>query len=259
MIRGLYTSAWSMMANSKKMDVVSNNLANVNTNAYKKDTVVFESFPEMLTKRINDTRSNLDPLAVPGKMQLGSDVGEIFTYYKQGQLVATNNTTDAAFKNNDNAFFTIGIQDENGDMQEYYTRDGAFTLNSEMQLTDKAGNPVLGENGIITLNNGQFTIEKDGYIVQDGQAIDRLLIKEFTDTSTLRKYSENLVSTTDETQEQEFTGEILQGSLEQSNVNTIKEMVDMISVMRSYEASQKLLQIQDGTLEKVVNEVGAVR
>lgn len=259
MIRGIYTSAWSMMANSKKMDTVSNNLANVNTNAFKRDTVVFETFPEVLTKRINDTQSRLDPLATPGKMQLGSDVGEIFTYYRQGQLLSTNNKLDMAFKENNNAFFTIGIPDENGGMKEYYTRDGAFSLNADKQLVDKNGNAVLGENGPIILNSEDFEVEPDGYIIQDGEVIDRLLIKEFTDVTTLRKYGENMVTTTDESEETEFSGEVIQGFIEQSNVNTVKEMVDMISVVRSYETSQKLLQMQDGTLEKAVNEIGSVR
>jgi len=61
MIRGLYTSGWSMLANSKQMDVVSNNLANVNTTAFKKDTLILESFPDMLVRRINDSRSASNP------------------------------------------------------------------------------------------------------------------------------------------------------------------------------------------------------
>ena len=259
MIRGLYTSAWSMMANSKKLDTISNNLANVNTNAYKRDTVVFEAFPDILTRRIKDTASSLDPLASPGNMQLGSDVGQIYTYYKQGQLLSTNNKSDLAFKNNDNAFFTVGKPDQDGQLKEYYTRDGAFTLNAEKQLVDKEGNAVLGEKGPITLSNEDFKVESDGTVIDDGQVVDKLKIKEFTDTTTLRKYGSNLVTKTDQSEERQFNGEVVQGSLEQSNVNTVKEMVDMISVLRSYEASQKLLQIQDGTLEKVVNEVGAVR
>ena len=66
MIRGLYTSGWSMLANSKKMDVIANNLANSNTTAFKKDTVVFESFPEVLTRRLNDTRGKTNPSGVIG-------------------------------------------------------------------------------------------------------------------------------------------------------------------------------------------------
>lgn len=270
MIRGLYTSAWSMLADSKKMDIISNNLANVNTNAYKKDTVVFESFPSVLTKRINDTRSPSNPTGDIGTMQLSDDVGEVFTYYNQGSLIKTDNKLDLSIQDNtgvgtdgtqqkNEAFFTVGIPDANGNLEEYYTRDGAFKIGPDKQLQSRDGYIVMGENGPISLENDSFSVESDGSIVQNGTTLDKLKIKEFTDTSTLRKYGSNLVKTTDQTQEKDFSGTIQQGFVEQSNVNVVKEMVDMITVMRSYEANQKMIQAQDGTLEKAVNEVGSVR
>jgi flagellar basal-body rod protein FlgG len=259
MIRGLYTSGYSMLELQKQMDVISNNLANANTTAYKKDTMVYESFPELLTKRINDTKSSLNPSGVAGNMQLGYDVSEIYTYYNQGQLMNTGNNLDAAIDGSDNAFFSVMVPDENGNMSEFYTRDGAFTLSPDGTLSTKDGYAVEGQNGPVKLSGDSFTINPDGTIVQNGQAVDKLLIKEFTDPTTLRKYGSNLVQTTDNTQEQDFSGTIKQGYLEQSNVNIVKEMVDMITVMRSYEANQKILQAQDNTLEKAVNEVGAVK
>jgi flagellar basal-body rod protein FlgG len=121
MIRGLYTSGWSMMAIQKKMDVVSNNLANVNTNGFKKDTVVFEAFPDLLTKRINDTRSLLNPSAVVGTMELGSDVGEVFTYFIQGQINKTDNRLDMAIADSDKAFFTVMLRIWKGMPKSIYT------------------------------------------------------------------------------------------------------------------------------------------
>jgi flagellar basal-body rod protein FlgF len=126
-------------------------------------------------------------------------------------------------------------------------------------LVTKDGYEVMGEYGPIFLNSDNIIIEEDGTIIEDGEIIDRLLIRNFYDTSTLRKIGSNLVESTEDADEGYFTGSIVQGFLEQSNVNIIKEMVDMITVMRSYEASQKVLQAQDGTLEKAVNEVGMVR
>ncbi len=259
MIRGLYTSGWSMLASNKKMDVISNNLANVNTNAFKKDTVVFESFPSLLTKRIYDTRSNLNPTGEVGTMELSNDVGEVFTYFSQGNLENTENQYDLAFQESNKSFFTVGVPNKDGNLKEYYTRDGSFTRDANNQLVTKDGNLVMGENGPITLYSDKFSVEADGLIIEDDTIVDRILIKEFTDTKTLRKYGLNLLETTDETQEQPFSGKVKQGFLEQSNVNIVSEMVDMITVMRAYEANQKVLQAQDGTLEKVVNEVGAVR
>ncbi len=259
MIRGLYTSGWSMMANSKKMDVISNNLANVDTNAYKRDTVVFETFPEVLTKRVNDTKSALNPSGEVGNMQLGSDIGEIFTYYETGKSIETGRNLDMAVQNSGSAFFTVNVPDGNGNMKECYTRDGAFVIDSNNQLVTKEGYLVMGENGPITLQGEDFSVKDDGTIIQNGEEVDKLAIKDFTDTTTLRKFGSNLVEKTDATEEQTFNGLIAQGVLEGSNVNIVREMVDMITVMRSYEANQKLLQFQDNTLDKLVNQVGILR
>jgi flagellar basal-body rod protein FlgF len=258
MIRGLYTSGWSMLAIQKKMDTISNNLANVNTTGFKKDTLVFESFPDLLTKRINDTQSRLNPSGIVGGMRLGKDVGEVYTWFGQGQLTDTNNKLDMAISDSESAFFSVLVTDADGNEKEYYTRDGSFMIGPENVLMTKDGYAVEGQNGPIVLDGGDFTVEQDGSIVQDGEIVDSLLIKEFTDTGTLRKYGDNLLEATDQTEEADFTGVIRQGFLEQSNVNIVREMVDMITVMRSYEANQKVLQAQDSTLDKAVNQVGAV-
>ncbi len=262
MIRGLYTSAWSMIANSKKMDVITNNMANVNTTGYKKDTVVFESFPDLLTKRINDTKNSSNI----GSMELSSDVGEIFTYFTQGQLNQTNNTLDIAISDDNTsaaaspAFFTIGVAVPSGDgeMKEYYTKDGSFVLNSNNQLATRDGNLVLGQNGPITLEPGAFSVDDKGNIVQNGTIVDTLKITQFVDGTKLRKFGDNLLENAG-SETSDFTGTVLQGFTEASNVNVIDEMVDMITVMRAYEANQKILQSQDSLLEKAVNEVGVVR
>lgn len=259
MIRGLYTSGWSMLANSRKMDVISNNLANVNTNAFKKDGVVFQSFPEVLAQRINDTQSRTNPDGQIGAMELGSDVGEIYTYYTQGAMTKTGNNLDLSIKDSATSFFTVGVPSANGDIVEYYTRDGAFSIDAKGQLVTSEGNLVLGEAGPILLTSEHFEVMGDGSIIQDGKNVGKLLIRNFADPSTLRKQGSDLVARTQQTRETEFNGVVLQGSVEQSNVNIVKEMVDMISVTRAYEASQKVLQAQDGTLEKAVNEVGALR
>jgi fagellar hook-basal body proteins len=257
MIRGLYTSGWSMLANTRKMDVITNNLANVNTTAFKKDGVVFESFPELLTQRIKDTNGN----ATIGNMSLGSDVGEIHTYNTPGQMLKTDSKLDLALSDTNTgvSYFAVGVTQPNGSTQEYYTRDGSFALDSTGRLVDKQGNLVLGQNGAITLTSEDFNVTQDGKVFQNGTQIDTLKIVTFANPDTLRKVGNNLVSTTAESTQTDFTGNVSQGYLEQSNVNVVREMVDMISVSRAYEASQKALQAQDGTLDKAVNQIGSIR
>jgi flagellar basal-body rod protein FlgG len=264
MIRGLYTSGWSMLANTKKMDVIANNMANVNTTGYKKDTVLFESFPNLLTQRINDTKDPLNPTNTVGNMQLSSDVGDIFTYYTQGQQVNTSSKLDFSINDynidekSSPAFFTIGIPDGNNGYKEYYTRDGSFMLNSEHQLVTKDGNLVLGNKGAITLDNEDFSVDPKGNIIQNGNTIDTLRITQFADATQLRKFGNNLIQNNGSAVT-DFQGSVTQGAVEQSNVNVITEMVDMITVMRAYETNQKMIQYEDGTLDKAINDVGVLR
>ena len=81
---------------------------------------------------------------------------------------------------------------------------------------------MLGENGPVLLESGPFTVDENGYIIQDGEIIDRLLITEFTDTSVLRKYGHNLIQADEDAQTREFSGTVQQGFLEMSNVNTVR-------------------------------------
>jgi len=258
MIRGLYTSAWAMKVNAKQMDVITNNLANVNTNAFKKDTVVLETFPEMLTKKINDINNSGNPTGNIGTMQFGSDIATVYTYFDEGNIQNTGNNLDFAIHNSNNSFFTIQITDDEGNITQAYTRDGAFALDANGMLVTKDGNIVVGENGPIILNSDNFTVDENANIIQNGEIVGRFLISTFDDVTVLTKRGGNLLESTVQPQQQAFNGTILQGSLEQSNVNAIKEMVNMINVLRAYEANQKMITIQDSTLDKAVNQIGSI-
>jgi flagellar basal-body rod protein FlgG len=259
MVRGLYTSGWSMLALEKKMDVVSNNMANSSTNGYKKDTVILESFPSLMTNIVRDYNTASGRPYSIGTMELGNDVGTVHTYYTQGQLNRTENNLDIAIRDSDGAFFTVAVPDDGGNFRAFYTRNGSFARSANGSLVTSEGYTVLGENGPIILQEGEFFVSDDGSIVQGESVIDRLLITEFEDTTALRKYGNNLLQAGQDAQTREFTGTVQQGFMELSNVNIIREMVDMVTVMRSYEANQKVLQAIDSTLEKAVNQVGVVR
>jgi flagellar basal-body rod protein FlgF len=258
MIRGLYTSGWSMLALQKKMDIVTNNMANASTSGYKKDTLVLESFPSLLTKIVKDYGGTPGTSRDIGTMELGNDVGEVFTNYTQGQITKTNNNLDMAIRDSNNAFFTVSMTDADGNENEYYTRDGSFTKGSDGSLLTSDGYPVLGKNGPIKLGSGDFIVGSDGTVQQNGVTVDQLRITEFADTTQLKKFGNNLISADANAATEPFAGIVEQGATELSNVNIIKEMVDMITVTRAYEANQKVLQAQDGTLDKAVNEVGRV-
>jgi flagellar basal-body rod protein FlgF len=257
MIRGLYTSGWSMLALNKKMDVLTNNLANVSTNGYKRDIVVLEGFPKLLAERLYDNTDYVSGGVPVGELSFSNDVGEVHTNFQQGTILKTDNALDFCIKDNGHAFFCVAVPQ--GDVfREYYTRDGSFVLNADGQLVTRQGYFVLGENGVIRLSGDNFVVDKNGTITQNGRFVDRLLVKQFEGPHTLAKSGENLLSPTEATVEEAFTGQVVQSYLEQSNVDAIREMVDMISLLRSYEANQRVITALDSTLEKAVNEVGRV-
>lgn len=251
MIRGLYTSNLGMINNQAKLETISNNLANINTNGYKKDLLVSKSFSEVMTDVIsNDTKNKI------GKMSLGIGADEVVTDFSQGSVISTDNPLDLAFTDSELSFFCVDVPEGNGQTQEMYTRDGGFTVNNLGQLVTKDGNIIKGENGDILLKGGSIVINQDGSVLEDGQFVDKLLIKEFENSKDLKKYGNNLITANENAGVNEFTGKIIQGSIETSNINSITEMVDMINVMRTYEANQKVLRAHDETLEKAVSEVG---
>jgi flagellar basal-body rod protein FlgG len=256
-----------MLANTRKMDVIANNLANVNTHGYKKETASFGSFPELMVKRIYDTRSQLNPSANVGIAELSADIDQNFVYFSPGASEWTEKTLDIAIDDFEGdagasrarSFFTIEYANpQTGEAGLRYTRDGSFVIGADQVLRTQQGDAVLGEGGYISLEGEDFTVTLDGEVIQDNAVVGRLRITSFEDPHALRKIGANLLEATGGAVERPFDGVLRQGYVEQSNVSVVSEMVDMITVMRAYEANQKMVLFIDGTLDKACNEVGRV-
>ncbi len=276
MIRGLYTGASGMIIQQARMDVIANNLANVDKTAYKRDMTIFKAFPDMIIRRINDDgvgivpAGSYDTMPFVGKLGTGAEVNEVYTEFEQGSLQSTENPFDLGLEGN--GFFTVAV--ERG---ERYTRDGGFTLNKDGYLVTKNGNLVLGENGPIQVQANNFMINEKGEVIVNsalspeprdvvGMAnnnweqpvvIDRLKIVEFENMREIKKEGDSLYRETDLSGPALPAAEfkLLQGFLEKSNVNVVREMVDMIEVQRSYEANQKTIMTHSDTLGRLINEV----
>ncbi|HHY78354.1 MAG TPA: flagellar hook-basal body protein, partial [Clostridiales bacterium] len=185
-------------------------------------------------------------------MNAGVHTSVVVTDFTQGSLSPTENPLDVAISGS--GFFTV--ETENG---ERYTRDGSFSLNADGYIVTKDGHMVLGENGYIQINGNDIRIDEKGNIYSGGELIDRLKLVDFQDYSALMKEGSNLYTIISEEwmgQEKAFESTIKQGFIEGSNVNAVKEMTDMITMLRSYEANQRLIRAHDELLEKAVNEVG---
>lgn len=257
MVRGLYTAYTGMINQQKRLDTVTNNLANASTTGFKREGLTSKSFDQMLTVKLND-------LSVPylnegiGKMSLGVKIGENYTDYSQGSLKETGNTYDLALAGN--GFFTISYTDKKGNTSEKYTRDGEFTMDSEGYLRTLEGDYVQGKGGaiMIPVETSEVSIRDNGDIYADGEYVDSLRIVDFEDYNNIEKFGENLYSVVDGATETESTAAVKQGYLEMSNINVVKEMVEMITISRAYESNQKLIQTEDDMLDKSVNQVGKV-
>jgi len=256
MVRGLYTAGVGMIATLNKFDVIADNIANVNTTGHKKDNVITQSFSEELMKRLDDPALNQIRHDISiGRMRLGVFVDTIATDFSTGALSMTGNDFDLAIVGD--GYFTI---DDDG--AERYTRDGSFTLLNGV-LTTNGGYPVLGQNGIITLPEGDLAVSETGGVYINGEYIDHLRMVSFDDSrdatangnATLRKYKNNLYTTTENSQIVPFKGGVQQGALEASNVNPVREMVDMITVNRLYESNQRVITTIDNTLNRAVNDI----
>lgn len=261
MIRGLYIASSAAISETKRIDVITNNIANVNTSGFKKDTMITESFPEVLMKRIGETdfrdivakAPTTNKIGYIGKMNNGIRVDEVFTNFEQGPISTSGNPLDLALQGD--GFFSVETP-----AGERYTRSGEFTLDSEGYLTTKEGYKVQGQNGPIQMDGKNIIINEDGQVFSDGNEIDTLKLVDFNDYKLLKKEGEALYidASGDVGNMKESEGLILQGSVESSNVNSVKMMVEMITMLRSYEANQKVIKTFDDLLDKSVNEIGRV-
>ncbi len=266
MVKGLYTAYTGMIDEQNRLDVLSNNLANADTTAYKKEGTTNHSFADTLAIKIKDTSDYNLPKKL-GEISLGVRIGENYTDYSQGNFTVTDNKYDVAL--NGDGFFAISYTNKNNETSVKYTRDGAFAVNTDGYLVTKDGDYVLNQNGATTGNPGQanyikidpntdFKIDEFGNISQNDQVVGKIGVVDVADTNYIEKFGENMYDLANGAQVTPSTAKVVQGSLETSNVNVVSEMVDMITITRAYESNQKIIQTIDQTLQKAENQVGKV-
>jgi len=245
------------------MENITNNIANADTTGYKKEHLVSHSFDEEMLIRINDPQvvgqTRTAGLATGawrppnvGPLNFGTQIDQLYIDYTQGGLEGTERSTDLALLGD--AFFVVSTQD--GDR---YTRSGAFYIDEQGYLTDGEGHFLLGENGPINVGGLNFTVNVNGEVFVDDALTDNIRIVSFEDNGALRKQGSNLYLSLEEPEAETKAYTIRQGFLETSNVDISREMVDMLTVFRTYETNQRMLSMIDETVGKAVNEIGRLR
>ncbi|MBU1881992.1 flagellar hook-basal body protein [bacterium] len=247
MIKGLYHSATGMLARQRNLEAITNNLANASTVGFKAEKVVFRSMLDQAVEPHPAAMGQAYPVAESANGGLTEN----------GGLKHTGNPLDVAVQGN--GFFVV----ETGSGLAY-TRDGRFQLNASGELVTSTGYRVMTEQGMSYVPDGDLKSNQVGELylkpadAPAEQALDRLLIVGF-DSSTKMSHLKDGLLTADQEPIQLELPNLHPGFIEESNVNIISQMADMLHINKLYEAAAKTILAQDTTLGKAVNELGAVK
>ncbi len=235
MINNIFSTICSKSANERRLEIVSSNLANALTPGFKAIRPVFSVVPVAET-------DNPDQL-----QQTYVNITDTYVHFSDAPLVQTGNAFDLAIEGT--GFFVVSTSTGN-----MYTRNGQFALNEQMKLVTAAGNPVMGEGGEITIDGKDIKIEVDGSIFVDGTKVDQIKVVDFNDKKSLRNVGDSLFENRNELNaEVSASGcTIRQGAYETSNVDVMKEMVELISALRAYETYTKVDQMTTDVLDKLI-------
>ncbi|QDF98159.1 flagellar basal-body rod protein FlgG [Azoarcus sp. DD4] len=257
MIRSLWTARTGLDAQQTSLDVISNNLANVSTNGFKRQRAVFEDLLYQ-TMRQPGAQSTQQTQVGSG-LQIGTGVRPVATerIFTQGNLQQTGGSLDIAIQGN--GFFQIALPDGT----TAYTRDGAFQLDNQGNVVTASGYP-LADNLNVPADTLTVTIAKDGTVsvLQAGQTtptqIGAIQLATFVNPGGLQSAGENLflesASSGVATPNQpgtNGTGVLNQGYVETSNVNVAEELVNMIVTQRAYEMNSRAIQTSDSMLGRL--------
>ena len=257
MINSLWISKTGMEAQQMQLDVISNNLANVSTNGYKKSHAVFEDLMYQNLRQVGSNTSEQSTL--PTGLQLGLGVRTVATSrsFAQGNLQQTSNNLDVAIQGN--GFFQVTLPDGTTG----YTRDGAFQIDNAGRLVTSNGLPIL--NGItIPANATNVSIAQDGAVSATvpgnvtPQAIGNITMASFINPAGLEPKGQNIYAESAASGQPNAgtagangLGQLAQGFVETSNVNVVQELVTMIQTQRAYEMNSKAIQTSDQMLQKL--------
>jgi flagellar basal body rod protein FlgG len=244
MIRGIYTSASALRAATIHQGRIAHNLANLQTTGFKQLLTAREAYQLRTIGRYSaDGTAYLNAL---GGLEQGLMVPEQITDFTQGNLDPTDRPLDLALEGE--GFFRIQTPDG-----ERYSRDGSFHWDSAGQLVTSNGYYVLGTNGQpVVIPPGLPSIQADGSIFVDDQLVGQIGVAEFANTDVLTLDNNNLFDGEGALALEPNTVSIKQGYLESSNVDENVQVLEMMRILRLYEASQRSLQIQDTALNSTL-------
>jgi flagellar basal-body rod protein FlgG len=250
MERGSYIAASGGLIQLRKLDVVNNNLANINTVGFKKEMLVnsTQSFDQTLAAAVasNDPFAEGDHARSPGAVHVGS-----VTDFTPGPIKATGNVLDVALRN-PNDFFVL-----NTPQGVRYTRAGNFTLNSNGEIATQDGMQVQGDGGAISIPNGGVSIAPSGAVFSNGVQVGRLQVARVENPANLlREGGSRFTVAPGQPAPAAVEPEVIPASLEMSNVSAITSMIELISASKGFELYTKTSQSIDQMNQTAISQVG---
>jgi flagellar basal-body rod protein FlgG len=251
MDRGLYAAASAGLLQVKKLEVVSNNIANSNTPGFKRQIIKGEerTFDQTLAKLV----AGEDPYA-EGDHQRISGVGNVIaaTDFTAGPIRNTGNALDVALSHANDFFVVNGA-----DGRENFSRAGNFTLNVEGNIVTHDGAQVMGDGGAINVTGAGVSIGQDGSVRVSGQEVGRLRVVRIEDPDSLERVgSTRFVLKEGFAVPPNVEADLIPGALEMSNVSTISSVIDLITANRAFGMYTKSAQTIDDMNNSAINQVG---
>lgn len=240
---GIYGAISGNLAMMNQLDALANNLANVNTPGYKKDTIRFESVLAATAAQGESGAVDTPALVVQ----------EYSVDFSSGVMKLTGNTFDLALDGD--GFFVVNTPDG-----QAYTRQGNFRIDAHGKLVTVDGYEVLGGGAPILIDGGTVSFDSEGKIFVEGLETGTIDVVDFPKPYDLRKIGSAMFmpNSEDARPAPARSTAVMQGHLEGSNVNVLEEMVRMIETTRSSESCQKMIQNYDQMTAKAVNDLGKV-
>lgn len=257
MMRSLWTAATGMVAQQTHIDVLSNNLANVNTTAFKKSRAEFEDLMYQTMQIAGTVNAGGNRLPVGMQVGMGVRPVTVHKFFAQGDFQNTGNPLDVAIEGN--GFFLVN---QNG--EDVYTRDGSFKLDNDGKVVTANGYPLQPEFTVPS-ETVNVTITEDGHIAaldKGGQELASadIQIYDFINPAGLNAVGRNLYVATEAsgpavqgTPGDNQYGTLAQGFLEGSNVEMVDEMVGLIIGQRAFEVNSKAITTSDAMLQTAIN------
>jgi flagellar basal-body rod protein FlgF len=233
MLDAITATQVAMLQDQVRLQSINQNVSNMQTPGYKRQLVTNINFDEQITAQMNTITQQM-PLS---------------TEWTQGTLVQSRQPTELALTGD--AYFEV--QSDSG---VFYTKRGDFHVNNQGELATATGATLLGKGGPIRVDDTNFKVDVQGNVIIDNRKTDQINMVRFSNPNQLNYQGQGLYESQETPLPADGSTKVLQGFLEQSNVKSIDEMMDMVKTARHFEASQRIMRAADNLLSTAITQLG---